>query len=82
MSVDIPDEIYDVVVVGGGAVGLAAAIEARKLGRQVLLLEKNPALGPEIRFIAPARDTLVRLLPPWPALVFGRIAGRNAIQSV
>ncbi len=37
--------IYDVVVVGGGGAGLAAAIEARKLGREVLLLEKNAALG-------------------------------------
>jgi succinate dehydrogenase/fumarate reductase flavoprotein subunit len=36
---------YDVIVVGGGGAGLAAAIEARKLGREVLLLEKNPALG-------------------------------------
>lgn len=45
MSTGIPDEIYDVVVVGGGGAGLAAAIEARKLGREVLLLEKNPALG-------------------------------------
>ncbi len=26
------------------------------------------ALGPEIRFIPPARTTLVRRLPPWPAL--------------
>ncbi len=37
--------VYDVIVVGGGGAGLAAAIEARKLGREVLLLEKNPALG-------------------------------------
>jgi succinate dehydrogenase/fumarate reductase flavoprotein subunit len=36
---------YDVVVVGGGGAGLAAAIEARRLGREVVLLEKNPALG-------------------------------------
>lgn len=35
----------DVIVVGGGGSGLAAAIEARALGRDVLLLEKNPALG-------------------------------------
>ncbi|HEY5637959.1 MAG TPA: FAD-dependent oxidoreductase [Burkholderiales bacterium] len=33
------------VVVGGGGAGLAAAIEARAAGAQVLLLEKNPALG-------------------------------------
>jgi hypothetical protein len=39
------EPIYDVVVVGGGGAGLAAAIEARKVGREVLLLEKNPALG-------------------------------------
>ncbi len=38
-------ETYDVVVVGGGAAGLAAAIEARRLGRDVVLVEKNPALG-------------------------------------
>lgn len=36
---------YDVIVIGGGGSGLAAAIEARKTGRSVVLLEKNPALG-------------------------------------
>ena len=38
-------EIFDVVVVGGGGSGLAAAIEAARFGRSVVLLEKNPALG-------------------------------------
>ena len=39
------DETFDVVVVGGGGSGLAAAVEAARFGRKVVLLEKNPALG-------------------------------------
>ena len=35
----------DVVVVGGGACGMAAAIAARQRGAEVLLLEKEPDLG-------------------------------------
>ena len=35
----------DVVVVGGGGAGLAAASAAARLGRRVVLLEKNPELG-------------------------------------
>ena len=37
--------VADVVVVGGGGSGLAAAIEAASLGREVVLLEKNHELG-------------------------------------
>lgn len=35
----------DVVVVGGGGAGLAAAITAAELGRKVVLVEKSEALG-------------------------------------
>lgn len=35
----------DVVVIGGGGAGLAAAIEAAGQGAKVVLLEKNPSLG-------------------------------------
>lgn len=39
------DTRVDIIVVGGGGSGLAAAIEAREAGSRVLLLEKNPDLG-------------------------------------
>jgi len=38
-------ETFDVVVVGGGGAGLAAAIEARGEGASVILIEKNEQLG-------------------------------------
>jgi len=36
---------YDVIVIGGGGAGLAAAVSAAEHGAGVLLLEKNTALG-------------------------------------
>ena len=39
------EEVFDVVVVGGGGAGLAAAIEAREARARVVLLEKNDNLG-------------------------------------
>jgi fumarate reductase flavoprotein subunit len=38
-------EAFDVIVVGGGGAGLAAAIEARAASGSVVLLEKNDKLG-------------------------------------
>ena len=35
----------DVLIIGGGGTGLAAAIEAAELGRSVILLEKNAGTG-------------------------------------
>jgi succinate dehydrogenase/fumarate reductase flavoprotein subunit len=39
------EQTFDVVVVGGGGAGLAAAIEARESGCSVVLLEKNSQPG-------------------------------------
>lgn len=45
MSSGTPEEWTDVLVIGGGGAGLGAAIEARALGREVILLEKEPKIG-------------------------------------
>jgi len=42
---EVWDEAYDVVVIGSGFAGLAAAIEARKAGASVAVLEKRRVLG-------------------------------------
>ncbi|MCK7505363.1 MAG: FAD-binding protein [Desulfobacterales bacterium] len=39
------DKEFDVVVLGGGIAGFSAAIEARKAGAKVVLLEKQPVTG-------------------------------------
>ncbi|MCD6370471.1 MAG: FAD-dependent oxidoreductase [Thermoplasmata archaeon] len=41
----IPMMSYDVVVIGGGPAGMAAAVKAKELGLNVLLLDENDYLG-------------------------------------
>lgn len=42
------EQNYDVIVVGGGAAGMFAAIQAGQRGRKVLLLEPNGRLGKKL----------------------------------
>lgn len=39
------DKVVDVVIIGSGGAGLAAAIEARDAGKEVLIVEKMPMVG-------------------------------------
>ena len=41
-------DIYDVIVIGGGAAGMMAAGRAAELGKHVLILEKNAKLGAKL----------------------------------
>lgn len=47
--------MYDVIVIGGGASGMMAAGRAAERGKQVLLLEKNPALGQKLKITGGGR---------------------------
>lgn len=47
--------IYDVIVIGGGASGMMAAISAAEAGATVLLIEKNKRLGEKLRITGGGR---------------------------
>ncbi len=47
--------IYDVIVIGGGASGMMAAGQATQRGKKVLLLEKNKRLGEKLRITGGGR---------------------------
>src|SRR5689334_23771048 len=47
-SIPMNRQSWDIVVVGGGPAGLAAAVSAAECGASVLLVDDNPALGGQI----------------------------------
>ena len=53
-------ELWDVVIVGGGAAGLMAAIRAAERGRRTLLLEKNRRPGVKILMSGGTRCNLTQ----------------------
>ncbi len=46
---------FDVIVIGGGAAGMMAAGQAGKLGKKVLLIEKNRNLGEKLKITGGGR---------------------------
>ena len=49
------EELYDVIVVGGGAAGMFAAIHVGLAGKRVLVLERNDRLGKKLRITGKGR---------------------------
>lgn len=54
---------YDVIIVGGGAAGMFAAITEGERGRRVLLLEKNDRLGKKLRITGKGRCNVTNNCP-------------------
>ena len=52
------NELYDVVVIGGGASGMMTAGRAGEVGKKVLLLEKNKGLGKKLLITGGGRCNL------------------------
>ncbi len=52
------EEIYDVVVIGGGPAGMMAAGRAAQQGARVLLLEKNASLGAKLLITGGGRSNI------------------------
>src|SRR5262249_40765070 len=73
----------DVLVVGGGPAGLAAALAAGRAGARVVLVDERPALGGTLRFEraalgdAPASEWLAATLAELQALPEVRILTRT-----
>jgi hypothetical protein len=52
---------YDIAVLGGGAAGCMAAIRAGQLGKKVLLIERNDAIGRKILITGKGRCNLTNV---------------------
>jgi len=83
-ALEAPLAITDVVVVGGGAAGLSAALIARETGADVLLLEMSDELGGAARYAqtllfsgspqqveAGVEDSPEALIEDWPSFTGG-----------
>ncbi|MEN9582852.1 MAG: hypothetical protein RL641_806 [Candidatus Parcubacteria bacterium] len=51
----LQDELFDVIVVGGGASGMMAAGVAGEAGKKVLIIEKNKKLGEKLKITGGGR---------------------------
>lgn len=74
---------FDVIVVGGGAAGMMAAISAAELGAETLLIEKNARLGRKLAITGKGRcnvtnncsvDEVLENIPRNPRFLYGAVS--------
>lgn len=53
--------IYDTIIIGGGAAGLIAAVECKRLGQNILVIERNPRPGKKIAITGKGRCNVTTL---------------------
>ncbi len=54
---------YDVIIIGGGSSGLMAAVTAGRLGKSVLIVEKNSELGKKLKITGGGRCNILNAEP-------------------
>ena len=72
-----------IIVIGGGAAGMMAAISGAKAGHQVRLLEKNEKLGKKIYITGKGRCNLTNSFLPLSlhTLLSAQSDGKSAMRS-
>ena len=73
---------YDLIVVGGGAAGMMAAITAARLGAEVCLLERNPKVGRKLYITGKGRCNVTNHCTPEEALAATTRNGRFLYSSM
>lgn len=53
--------IYDTIIIGGGAAGLMASVECKRLGQDILVIERNPRPGKKIAITGKGRCNVTTL---------------------
>ncbi len=73
---------YDLIVIGGGAAGMLAALEAARMGTSVAILERNPKVGRKIYITGKGRcnvtnhsdvETVLAAIPQNSRFLYGAI---------
>ena len=53
--------MYDVIIIGGGAAGMSAAVRAAEYGKKVLIIEKNKMLGRKMLITGKGRCNITNI---------------------